>query len=123
MYFLLLLCSFQEGEEEKNVDPPKQVKPEKGQIKSKNEKSSGPKHIPSMGVNKNKDGKDTEQTAALLNGSGTGASHPHPKLPPNKSRSFNDRQAQVPKVIVSAYCLLASMPWNLQGCSFDYLFF
>ncbi|XP_038898383.1 protein WVD2-like 5 [Benincasa hispida] len=82
--------------EEKNVDPPKKVKPEKGQIKSKNEKSSGPKHISSTGMNKNKDGKDAEQTAALLNGSGTGTSHPHPKQP-SKSRSFNERQPQVPK--------------------------
>lgn len=82
--------------QEKNVDPPKQVKPEKGQMKSKNEKSSGPKHISSTGVNKNKDGKDAEQTAALLNGSGTGTTHPHSKQP-TKSRSFNDRQAQVPK--------------------------
>lgn len=82
--------------EEKNVDPPKKVKPEKGQIKSKNEKSSGLKHISSTGVNKNKDGKDAEQTAALLNDSGTGTSHPHSKRP-SKSRSFNERQAQVPK--------------------------
>ncbi|XP_022940823.1 protein WVD2-like 5 [Cucurbita moschata] len=85
---------------EKNVDPSKQVKPEKGQIKSKNEKSSGPKHIHSTGVIKNKHGKDSEQTAALLNGStsgtGTGTSHPHSKQH-YKSRSFNDRQAQVPK--------------------------
>ncbi|XP_022134495.1 protein WVD2-like 5 isoform X2 [Momordica charantia] len=80
--------------EENYVDPPKQVKSEKGQTKSKNEKSSGPKHISSTGVNKNKDGKDAEQTAALLNGSGT--SHPHSKQP-SKSRSFNDRQAQIPK--------------------------
>ena len=122
------MYSFQEGGE-KNVDPSKQVKPEKGQIKSKNEKSSGPKHVHSTGVIKNKHGKDSEQTAALLNGStsgtGTGTSHPHSKQH-YKSRSFNDRQAQVPKVIVSACCLIASsMPWNLHspGCSFDYFFF
>ncbi|XP_022936537.1 protein WVD2-like 5 [Cucurbita moschata] len=82
--------------EEKNVDPPKQVKPERGQIKSKNEKSSGPKHISSTGVNKNKDGKDAEHTAGLLNGSGTGTPHPHPKRP-SKSRSFNGRQAEALK--------------------------
>ncbi|KGN60099.1 protein WVD2-like 5 [Cucumis sativus] len=79
--------------EEKCGDPPKKVKPEKGQIKSKNEKSSSLKQISSTGVKKNKDGKEAEH---LLNGSGTGASHPHPKQP-SKSRSFNERQAQVPK--------------------------
>lgn len=96
-------------------------------MKSKNEKSSGPKHISSTGVNKNKDGKDAEQTAALLNGSGTGTTHPHSKQP-TKSRSFNDRQAQVPKVIISGYCLLAliyamesSTPTS-PVCGFDYFF-
>ncbi|XP_008466404.2 protein WVD2-like 5 [Cucumis melo] len=79
--------------EEKSVDPPKKVKPEKAQIKSKNEKSSSLKHVSSTGVKKNKDGKEAEH---LLNGSGTGVSHSHPKQP-SKSRSFNERQAQVPK--------------------------
>lgn len=83
------------------------MKPERGQIKSKNEKSSGPKHISSTGVNKNKDGKDAEHAAGLLNGSGTGTSHPHPKRP-TKSRSFNGRQAEALKVIISAHCLTAS---------------
>lgn len=77
---------------EKDADQSTYFKPQKGQVKSKVDKPSSSKH--STGAKNIKDGKVAEATSAISNGSLS--SNSRTKLP-LKSRSFNDRQAHLPK--------------------------
>lgn len=78
----------------KNADHLKQSKPQKVQGKSKNAKVLSLKSASAAGVTKINDGKDFERTSTS-NGSAGLNSRP---TQPSKSRSFNDRQAQLSKV-------------------------
>ncbi|KAK9280473.1 hypothetical protein L1049_014165 [Liquidambar formosana] len=78
----------------KDADKSNHSKPHNGQGKSKNEKPSGPKHRTTTWVKKSKDGRDTEATSTVLNGSV--ASNSRPKEP-FKTRSFNGRQDHLSK--------------------------
>uniref|UniRef100_A0A5B7ACT4 TPX2 C-terminal domain-containing protein n=1 Tax=Davidia involucrata TaxID=16924 RepID=A0A5B7ACT4_DAVIN len=71
----------------------KRSKPQKGQGKVKNEKPLSLQHGSATWVKKSKDGKNSETTSAVSNGSFASNSHPkHSFALGTKSRSFNDRQ-------------------------------
>ncbi|KAG2700132.1 hypothetical protein I3843_07G218200 [Carya illinoinensis] len=79
--------------EVKNTDHSKQSKPQKAQGKSKNAKGPSLKSASAAGVTEINDGKDFQRTSTS-NGSIGLNSRP---TQPSKSRSFNDRQAQLSK--------------------------
>ncbi|KAJ7966183.1 Protein WVD2-like 5 [Quillaja saponaria] len=81
-------------EEVQNMNPIKQPKSSKGQGKSKNEKLPIPKSISAGPLKKTKDGKDETSPSAASNGSVDLNSR---SIQPTKSRSFNNRQAQLSK--------------------------
>ncbi|XP_012463617.1 protein WVD2-like 6 isoform X1 [Gossypium raimondii] len=76
-------------------DNPKQSEPDKVQGKTKNEKPSVPKKVSPALVKKRKDGKIAKATVPAPNG-GSVATNPRMKQP-LKSRSLNERQANVSK--------------------------
>ncbi|KAL4335211.1 hypothetical protein GQ457_07G005550 [Hibiscus cannabinus] len=77
------------------MDNVNQSKPQKVQVKAKNEKPFGSKTGHSALGKKNKDGKGTKVTLTPSNG-GFGATNPGLKLP-HKNRPFNERQANASK--------------------------
>ncbi|KAL5783115.1 hypothetical protein ACOSP7_008144 [Xanthoceras sorbifolium] len=83
-----------EGGEVEDADTSKQPKPHKGQSKSKNEKPSSTKNVSSTEVRKSRDGKGSQATPTVSNGSVGLHSHSKQSF---KSRSFNDRQVNVSK--------------------------
>ncbi|OMO61654.1 hypothetical protein CCACVL1_23331 [Corchorus capsularis] len=87
-----LVDSKTEGERKDNA---KQTKPKNVQAKTKSERPSGPKNVPSTLVKKSKDGKSAEATLTATNG-GYGATNSRVKQP-LKNRSFNERPANPSK--------------------------